>query len=360
MNSRKSQTALFLLLALVFSACNSNPSQIVRVTQTVSQTETATPRQATATGRLKTATPILPTVSDDVGYYEGIIVITQYYTYLDVGLYEQAYRLLSVSAQGHSRLEEYVELASHIYAVVEIHSILPYYIAIEQQGGKTEPDPINNRRFAVQIRSWGEGNESGPQPNGVLQDLFLGLILEDGKWKIDSFETAPFTCCPPTNTPEPFVTRIFDAHIAPRPFANLWKGIVNGQQVRVYAGGLEGTYSDTPNLTVGVLEVHVASHGLDNFETVRFETTELTGWLQITAEDHYVLTLVGQNSQTLYFDVSTMQFVAGLTTTVTAPMITPLPSTTYTAIPPTSYPLPEGYTPPPGQYPLPLTSTPIP
>jgi hypothetical protein len=193
MKSRKSQTALFLLLALVFSACNSNTSQTVRATQTVFQTETATatPRQATATRHLKTATPILPTVSDDVGYYEGIIVITQYYTYLDVGLYEQAYRLLSVSAQRHSRLEEYVELASHIYAVVEIHSILPNYIAVEQQGGKAEPDPINKKRFAVQIRSWGEGNASGSQPNGALQDLFLGLILEDGKWKIDSFSTAP-------------------------------------------------------------------------------------------------------------------------------------------------------------------------
>jgi len=28
-----------------------------------------------------TVSEILPTVSDDVGYYEGIIVITQYYTY---------------------------------------------------------------------------------------------------------------------------------------------------------------------------------------------------------------------------------------------------------------------------------------
>ncbi|MDI6695404.1 MAG: hypothetical protein QME21_10180 [Anaerolineales bacterium] len=172
--------------------------------------------------------------------------------------------------------------------------------------------------------------------------------------------TPPPTCCPPTNTPEPFVTGIFEAHVAPRPFANLWKGMVNGQQVRVYAGGLEGTYTDTPNLTKGVLEVHVTSPSLDNFESVRYETSELTGWLEIIAEDHYVLTLVGQNDQTLYFDVLTMQFVDSLTTTVTAPTITPLPPITSTAIPPTPYPFPEGYTPPPGQYPPPLTSTPLP
>ncbi len=191
MKNRKSQTVLFLLLALVFSACNSNSLQAVQATSTISQTETAPPEQATATKHLKTATPNLPVPSDDVGYYEGIIVISQYYTYLDAGLYEQAYRLLSDSAQGHSRLEEYTELASHIYTVVEIHSILPYYIAVEQQGGKAEPDPIDKKRFAVQITSWGEEGASGPQPNGVLQELFLGLILEDGKWKIDSFATAP-------------------------------------------------------------------------------------------------------------------------------------------------------------------------
>lgn len=171
--------------------------------------------------------------------------------------------------------------------------------------------------------------------------------------------TPPPTCCPPTNTPEPFITGIFEAHVAPRPFANLWKGIVNEQQVRVYAGGLEGTYSNTPNLTKGVLEVHVTSPGLDNFETVKYETSELTGWLEIIAEDHYVLTLVGQNGQTLYFDVLTMRFVEGLTVTVTAPTITPLPTITPTAVPPTPYPFPEGYTPPPGQYPPPLTSTPL-
>jgi hypothetical protein len=191
MKSRKSQIALFLLLALVFSACISNPRQTVRATQTIFQTETATPRQATATKYLNTVTPILPTPSDDVGYYEGIIVITQYYTYLDAGLYEQAYRLFSVSAQNARSLEDYIDMASHVFKTVEIESVLPYYIAVEQQGGKAKPDPINKRRFAVQIRSWGEGNASGSQPNGALQTLFLGLVREGDNWKIDSFATAP-------------------------------------------------------------------------------------------------------------------------------------------------------------------------
>jgi hypothetical protein len=170
----------------------------------------------------------------------------------------------------------------------------------------------------------------------------------------------PPTCCPPTFTLVPFATGIFEAHVIPQPFANVWQGVVNEQQIRVYTGGLAGTYSNTPNLTKGVLKVQVFSHDLSNYESVWYETSELTGWLQVTSEDQYILTLIGQNGQTIYFDVLTMQFADGLTVTVTASTITPLPSITPTAIPPTPYPFPEGYTTPPGQYPPPLTSTPLP
>jgi hypothetical protein len=172
--------------------------------------------------------------------------------------------------------------------------------------------------------------------------------------------TPPPTCCPPTFSPVPFATGIFEAHVNPQPFANVWQGVVNEQPIRVYAGGIAGTYSNTPNLTKGVLKVQVFSHDLSNYESVWYETSELTGWLQVSSEDHYILTLVGQNGQTLYFDVQTMQFVDGLTATVTAPTITPLPSITPTAIPPTPYPFPEEYTPLPQQYPSPSTSTPLP
>ena len=157
--------------------------------------------------------------------------------------------------------------------------------------------------------------------------------------------TPPPTCCPPTLTPVPFATGIFEAHVNPQPFANVWQGVVNEQQISVYAGGIAGTYSNNPNLTKGVLKVQVFSHDLSNYESVWYEASELTGWLQVTSEDQYILTLVGQNGQTLFFDVLTMQFVDGLTVTVTAPTITPLP---------------EGNTPSPGQYPPPLTSTPLP
>jgi len=127
----------------------------------------------------------------DPDYFDGTIVITQYYTFLENGLYEQAYDLLSSFANSSSTKEEYIRMAALSFKSVQIVSVLPYFIAVEQQGGKVKPDPENKIRFAVQIRAWGEGNMSGSRMNGELQDLFLELVNENGGWRIDSFATAP-------------------------------------------------------------------------------------------------------------------------------------------------------------------------
>jgi hypothetical protein len=124
--------------------------------------------------------------------YSGIIVVTQYYTFLGHGLYEDAYQLLSSSAQQFRSLDEYVRMAKLSFKSVEIVSILPYMVAVKNQGGQIHPDPENKKRFAVQIKAWGEGNMSGSRENGELQDIFLELVNENGKWRIDSFATAPF------------------------------------------------------------------------------------------------------------------------------------------------------------------------
>jgi hypothetical protein len=83
-------------------------------------------------------------------------------------------------------------MAKLSFKSVEIVSILPYMVAVKNQGGQIHPDPENKKRFAVQIKAWGEGNMSGSRENGELQDIFLELVNENGKWRIDSFATAPF------------------------------------------------------------------------------------------------------------------------------------------------------------------------
>jgi len=194
MNNRTSKPALFLLLAFVFSACNSESSQTVQTSQATLQTETATtpPRQATDTWYLKTATPILPTPSpDDLGYFNGVIVITEYYTFLGHGLYEDAYQLLSSSAQVYP-VEDFVKSKQQAFRKVEILTIQPYHVFVKEQGGHLRSfDSKNMRRFYVQIMAWGEGTMSGSRMSGEVQTLFLRLVKEDGEWKIDEFGTAP-------------------------------------------------------------------------------------------------------------------------------------------------------------------------
>src|SRR4030042_1514143 len=166
MKKKTRKITLFLLLVLVLCACNGNISQTTELatsdlttfTSTIPPTKTytvpPTQRQATATWYLKTATPVLPTPPpDDIGYYEGIIVITQYYTFLGHGLYEEAYQLLSSSAkEDYPPLEEYIENGKRWFKMVKILSIVPLH---------SSRDSMNRRRFGVQIIAWGEGRFSG-------------------------------------------------------------------------------------------------------------------------------------------------------------------------------------------------------
>ena len=125
----------------------------------------------------------MPTLlSNDIGYFDGVIVITQYYTFLGYGLYEEAYQLLSPSAQQQAvSLEGYIENGKRWYKKVDIISIVPQYL---------RTDTMNKRRFVVTFISWGEGRLSGAGISGEEQTLYLTLIRENGQWRIDSFASA--------------------------------------------------------------------------------------------------------------------------------------------------------------------------
>lgn len=127
----------------------------------------------------------------DTADYDGIIVITQYYTFLGHGLHEEAYELLSTSARNRRSIDDYITNTRMVFQTVEIVSIQPYAIAVELQGGQMTPDPSHRKRFVAKIRAWGESSMSGSVSSGALQTLFLTLIEEKGTWKIDSFATAP-------------------------------------------------------------------------------------------------------------------------------------------------------------------------
>jgi hypothetical protein len=191
----------YLLLAFILTACNSGAVKTVEATRLVPQTievtriapQTAMVTQGTVNISPQETNPLIALSESimDTRYYDGTIVISQYYTFLGYGLYAEAYQLLSKSAQSPQSLEDYVVNMGRAFQEVEIVAIVPFYVAVERQGGYTQPDPEYRMRFAVQIRAWGEGGMSGSRPNGDLLELFLELILEDGSWKINSFATAP-------------------------------------------------------------------------------------------------------------------------------------------------------------------------
>ena len=164
-----------VLITLLVGACG-NIISVPTVTATLEPTPFSTPDSQ---------------VLLDTAYYDGILVITQYYTFLGHGLHEEAYRLLSTSEQNHTNAEDYVKNTRMAFKTVEIISIQPYYVAVIQQGGQATSDLSDRKRFVAKIRAWGEGNMSGSVTNGTLQTLFLALVQEEGQWKIDSFATAP-------------------------------------------------------------------------------------------------------------------------------------------------------------------------
>lgn len=204
MENLSKKLILYLLIALVLASCNSVVTQTVEVTRLVPQTIEITrvvPQTVITTQAIQaTATTnpdpksIVTTESQhylDRGYYDGIVVITQYYTFLGHNLHEEAYQLLGSSAKKHSPdLDDYVYVARLSFKTVEIITVEPCTVWSEQHGGPPRPDSDDSKCFAVEIRAWGEGRMSGSAVSGDLQLLFLTLVLENNEWKIDSFATA--------------------------------------------------------------------------------------------------------------------------------------------------------------------------
>lgn len=180
-----------------FTSADSTPT-LPNTTNTVESITNAELSTSTPPFITETATAVHPPATfypSDISpeYFDGVVAITQYYTFLGHNLHEEAFQILSQSAKIRARgAEEYVSVTKTNFKRVEIISVQPYFIAIEQQGGQPKTDPDGKWRFAVQIRAWGEGNMSGSRVNGEKQDLFLELILEEGFLKIDKFATAPF------------------------------------------------------------------------------------------------------------------------------------------------------------------------
>lgn len=217
MTNRHFLTATGVLFAFVITACQNAiaPSseetlsvpqtlevtrlvpQTIEVTRIVQQPIIPTESESTTTSTESTVTPLSIAVQAgsfsvqmDPAYFDGFIVLMQYYTLLDHGLFEEVLPLYSSSLlkkSGGGNFES--DLKS-----VEVRSIRPYNYWRAQQGLPPQPIPENEIRYIVgtivfhKAPAWNQGETPTPDE----QTRFVSLILEDGEWKLNEFNSSPW------------------------------------------------------------------------------------------------------------------------------------------------------------------------
>jgi hypothetical protein len=192
---KKKPSILVLTLSLIFvcTACKKVEEtrlvpQTVVVTRAVPKTMMAANIvQETPPNKSELVPPNCQESFNDIdpAYYDGIVVITQYYTFLGHGLYEEAYQLLSSAAQVYS-LQDYIKNQKAAFKVVRIITVRPFYF--QDNPYRSTSELKSNKWFSVAIYAEGEGGWSGSVPNGE-QSFKVAITQENGVWKMDKWAT---------------------------------------------------------------------------------------------------------------------------------------------------------------------------
>jgi hypothetical protein len=211
LNNKLFLASIELLLAMMLVSCQgiTSPStaETLQVPQTVEYTEIVQPTaqkmesEAVATVTKTAVTslsfPVQPGTSSvevDPAYFDGFIVLTQYYTLLDHGFYQESYRMLSSSQKKRYSFEDYTNFYTHDLKAIKIIGIQPYNYWRSLQELPALPAPPNELRFIVFSIAYHHGaawNIGGtPKPHNVTG--FESLVLENNEWKVDEFNTMPW------------------------------------------------------------------------------------------------------------------------------------------------------------------------
>ena len=155
-------------------------------------------------------------------------------------------------------------------------------------------------------------------------------------------ETTPAS--PPilaTYTAAPFQSGIFPNSTGPMvpTFASSsqWQGMIQGEDVVVYAGAKKDPTLATPILPIGAVYVVVRSVALQLRHEAEYDAPGETGALTVIAEDHLRLTLSGDRGVIVFFDVPSRKFVDTLDSVAPGPTVTPLMPVSSDTVP-TGYP----------------------
>jgi hypothetical protein len=197
MNGRHFLTVVGILFVFTLTSCgesiapnaiaSSNPLLTAEVIQTIQKPVTT-----------ETVSPALPvtieagstTVQLEPDYFDGVRVLTRYYTLLEHGLYNEVLSLYSSSLiknYGGENIE--VDLKT-----VKLKGIQPYSYWLAQTGQSPQQIPENELRYIVHI-TWFHNApawnlEGTPQPDE--QTRFISLIRENGEWKLYELQSSPW------------------------------------------------------------------------------------------------------------------------------------------------------------------------
>jgi len=209
MNNRHLLIATALLFALTLAACQGQPAPGTAESpcahQTIEVTRLVQPPTVTSEPGIATAEPTSPSlpvsiqaisssVQMDAAYFDGIVVLTKYFTLLGHGLYEESYQMLSASQQKRYDFEGYSSFYAESYNSLEVDVIKPYNYWLAQQGLPPQPIPENEIRYIIGMTAFHKGAawNVGGTPTPYSSTGFVSLILENGEWKINEYNSAPW------------------------------------------------------------------------------------------------------------------------------------------------------------------------
>jgi len=225
MNNKFFLVVTGVLLAIVLAACQGEISssveemlcvpQTLEVTRIVPQTIEVTrivqlpaiPPESEAAPTAAETSESSPPITVPVGsssvqidpeYFDGFIVLTQYYTLLDHGFFEEAVSLYSESKKKINGEKEDIAYLESTLKAVKVKFIHPFDYQHAQQGLPLQPIPDNEIRYVVGTTQYLQGQEwniSGtPIGTRVPETVtsFISLVLENGEWKINEINSSPW------------------------------------------------------------------------------------------------------------------------------------------------------------------------
>jgi hypothetical protein len=119
------------------------------------------------------------------------IMVIEYYTLIEHGLYRDAYDLINPMSPQKPGFDQYSEQVKVIYNKLDLLTVEPYPKWAERNGLRELPTSDEIQYFYVELLAWSKSETSSDSTSSVEQHMFIKLKKEGDGWTIYSFATNP-------------------------------------------------------------------------------------------------------------------------------------------------------------------------